>query len=119
MTAQEMLRRTRRAIQMWRRDRRAYYLDVFGHPETRNPGQVAVLADLRGFCYADKRIASVARNGAVDTHAMALLEGRREVWLRISRFLNLTEEQLARIEQTELLQRRNTELRADEDDNAA
>lgn len=107
-----------RAMQFWRKDQRAYYREVFGTEEPTR-AQAAVLQDLRKFCYLDKRIAVTTRTGTVDTHAMALLEGRREVGLRIMGFLNLTDEKLARIERMELQQRANVERAADEETYAA
>lgn len=53
------------------------------HPYSRR-----VLKDLAKFCRAGKTTFHV------DPRAHALLEGRREVWLRIQEHLNLTEQQL-------------------------
>ena len=47
-----------------------------------------VLNDLAGFCRADK---STFHS---DPRIEGILQGRREVWLRIAAHLNLTEEQL-------------------------
>lgn len=47
-----------------------------------------VLKDLRGFCRAQESTFHA------DPRIHAVLEGRREVWLRISKQLNLTDEQL-------------------------
>ena len=48
-----------------------------------------VLADLAGFCRADQSCFDA------DPRIHAVLEGRREVWLRIQQHLNLSSEQLA------------------------
>ncbi len=48
----------------------------------------AVLKDLAEFCRANKSTFSP------DPRVHAVLEGRREVWLRIQKYLNLTPEQL-------------------------
>lgn len=48
----------------------------------------AVLADLAKFCRANESTYNL------DPRMHALLEGRREVWLRITQHLNLTSEQL-------------------------
>lgn len=48
----------------------------------------AVLADLALFCRAHKSTAHP------DTHMAARLDGRREVWLRISEHLNLSTDEL-------------------------
>ena len=47
-----------------------------------------VLRDLAKFCRAAETCFDT------DTHVQANLEGRREVWLRIQKFLNLSSEQL-------------------------
>lgn len=53
-----------------------------------NPYGETVLKDLASFC----RATSTTFNQ--DPRHHALLEGRREVWLRISEHLNMTEEEL-------------------------
>lgn len=62
--------------------RRASYAKTFD-----NPAGKKVLADLRRFCRADVPTADVN-----NVHTTFLLEGRREVYLRILSHLNLTEE---------------------------
>lgn len=49
----------------------------------------AVLADLRNFCCVTRPSFQPG-----DTHATALREGRREVWLRLQMHLNMTEKQI-------------------------
>ena len=56
-----------------------------------------VLADLRGFCRADTSCVVFGKDGRVDTHATAVLEGRREVWLKIVQTLNISDAQLVRL----------------------
>lgn len=53
-----------------------------------NPFGEEVLSDLAKFCRANE---STFHS---DARAHAVAEGRREVWLRIQRHLNLTDEQL-------------------------
>lgn len=48
-----------------------------------------VLADLRRFCFA-----SMPTADPENPNVTYIREGRREVWLRISNFLNITDEQL-------------------------
>lgn len=67
--------------------RRGAYKDVFKHPQAKN-----VLADLKRFCYYDK---TSFNNGDVTGRQQAFIEGRREVYLRIIRFMNATDEQIA------------------------
>lgn len=50
-----------------------------------------VLADLRDFCFAAKS------SFDPDPHVMARREGRRDVWLRLSRYLTLDEEQVQKL----------------------
>lgn len=64
--------------------RRAYaYRQTFS-----NPNGEKVLKDLHGFCRATDSTFHT------DPRVSAVMEGRREVWLRIQRHLNLSEEQL-------------------------
>lgn len=65
--------------------RRSSYLRTFS-PNDRD--SQAVLADLAKFCRANEPTFSP------DERTHALLEGRREVWLRIQRHLNLSEDDL-------------------------
>lgn len=57
--------------------------------QTLNPAGEKIMAALAGFCRAHKSCVIVGRNGQIDTHATAVAEGRREVWLRIQQYLNL------------------------------
>jgi hypothetical protein len=54
------------------------------------PGGDAVLADLARFCRADQTTFDT------DPRVAALLEGRREVWLRITKHMNLSPDELVR-----------------------
>lgn len=69
---------------LWRR--KQSYQQTF---ETKQPSNVYVLEDLAKFCRANE---SCVIPG--DRDRTLLLEGRREVWLRIQQHLNLTSEQL-------------------------
>lgn len=62
--------------------RRNAYRTTFNSPEGRK-----VLADLRRFCRATLPTADVSNE-----RTTYLLEGRREVWLRIQAHLQLTDE---------------------------
>lgn len=64
------------------------YCQIF-NPE--NQFFSAVMADLAKFCRANESTMDT------DPHIHALLEGRREVWLRITKFLNLTDQELWKI----------------------
>jgi hypothetical protein len=54
-----------------------------------------VLTDLRGFCRATVSTTVVSPStGSVDPIASAQAEGRREVWLRITQHLHISDEDL-------------------------
>jgi plasmid maintenance system antidote protein VapI len=55
----------------------------------QDPDVQLILADLAKFCRAHASTTSVAGD-----RASAVLDGRREVWLRIQHHLNLSEEEL-------------------------
>jgi len=71
-----------RAIDFVRSRKRTYQL-TFGTPAGQQ-----VLIDLAGFCRANETCFNA------DPRLHAVLEGRREVWLRIANHLNLTTDQL-------------------------
>jgi hypothetical protein len=74
------------AIIEWFHRRRVNYRLALMSPAGRQ-----VLADLAPFCYADSTTMR-----SLDPYELARNEGRRQVWCRIQRALNLTpEEQLA------------------------
>lgn len=75
---------------IWRR-RDAYrrlFLDNRGDP---SPDGAIALADLKRFCCATKSSIRLDEQGRVDSHAMAVAEGRREVWNRINSYLHIDE----------------------------
>ena len=86
---------------------RAYRL-CFGAPPSQG-----VLADLSHFCCAADTCVAAPRDGPVDVQRTLILEGRREVWLRIQQQLNLTPEQLFA-----LATGRHVQLEQQDDDNA-
>lgn len=65
-----------------------------------NAGRLA-LDDLGEFCRADRSCVVFGKDGRVDTHATAVAEGRREVFLRIQQMLNLTDAQLNKLRNDE------------------
>lgn len=69
-------------LRFWRRKKA--YQTVF-----RGPQANVVLADLRRFCRATDNAIDI--NNDRTTY---LLAGRREVWLRIQSYLNLTDDQI-------------------------
>lgn len=64
-----------------------------------NPWGEATLADLAWFCRADETCVIPG-----DHDRTLLLEGRREVWLRIQEYLNYTPEQLFALKQRHPMQ---------------
>lgn len=62
------------------------------------PEALELLADLENFCRFSKSTAHVGlKFGQVDPLAMAIAEGRREVFLRILNQLNLNQQELLRL----------------------
>jgi len=80
---------------------REHYRAVFWRSETDEAHLRAIINDLREFCRADQSCVVVAKDGRIDTHASAVAEGRREVWLRITQTLNLSDETLQRFKEQE------------------
>ena len=75
----------RKTVEFLSGRKRAYQL-AFG-----SPAGIAVLIDLSSFCRASE---SCYHD---DPRKHAMLEGRREVWLRIQQHLNLNSEQLFKL----------------------
>lgn len=64
---------------------RAYQL-AFGSPAGKS-----VQADLSAFCFAEQTCAgSFGEKAPIDRDRLLLYEGRRQVWLRIQKFMKLT-----------------------------
>lgn len=80
---------------------REAYRSVFRRGERYPRMTKAVLDDLKEFCRADSTSIVVAKDGHIDTHATAVCEGRREVYLRIIATLNLSDEDLQRMKELE------------------
>jgi hypothetical protein len=75
--------------------RRSHYRATF-----QTPSGEKVLADLRRFCRATSSSVIVSPlSGSIDTHAMAVNEGRREVFLRIATHLHLDDADLLRMKE--------------------
>jgi len=58
------------------------------------PAMQEMLIDLAQFCRANETCVVLDRDGRVDNEFTKILEGRREVWLRIQQHLNLNTQQL-------------------------
>lgn len=74
---------------------------VFRQQDTRPKHVVAMLDDLRDFCRADSSCIVIGKDGRVDTHATAVAEGRREVYLRIMQTLDLSDATLLKMREQE------------------
>ena len=82
-------------------NRRHAYRSLFERNE-RKPKQIEnVMEDLREFCSAEKTCATYNANGQYDTHASAVREGRREVYLRIFEILKIDDETLQNMKELE------------------
>lgn len=80
-------------------DRRRAYRHTFLRSDDGKPDRAteAVLKDLARFCCANRttiRISPVGRT--IDPMAMAVAEGRREVFMRIAKYIHLTDADIAR-----------------------
>lgn len=74
------------------RKRRYAYRRLFLGEDGLNADGQTVLADLAKFCRANNSTAIVSPvSRSVDPIAMAMAEGRREVWLRIMAHLHIDE----------------------------
>ena len=73
---------------LWRRQSyKRVFLDQDGKP---NRDAEIVLADLKKFCRAQSSTVVVSPvSKTIDPYAMALAEGRREVWNRLASYLYL------------------------------
>lgn len=80
---------------------REHYRSLFWRGDAGEAHVRAMINDLREFCRADQSCVVVAKDGRIDTHATAVAEGRREVFLRIMQTLHITDEQLLRMRETE------------------
>lgn len=78
-----MIAELKQAVVNFLQWRRMQYLQTFSNEAGKN-----VLADLAVFCRANESTFHA------DPRAHAVLEGRREVWLRLQNHLRLTDEEL-------------------------
>lgn len=83
---------TRNRILTFLTSRKTNYQFTF---QDKNKYANAVLADLSKFCRAN------TTTFHQDARASAVLEGRREVWLRIQNYLNLSPEELLDLQRKE------------------
>ncbi len=91
---------------LWQRlfKRRQSYRRLFLDGDGRvHPTAEIVLADLKRFCRAETSTAVVSPvSKAIDPLAMAMAEGRREVWNRIQSYLHMADREITQLkEETE------------------
>jgi len=83
-----MLKEIRDSIVVFLTNKKTAYQFTF-NPESIH--SKAVLKDLAKFCRADETTFHI------DSRVHCALEGRREVWLKIQNYLNLTPEELSEL----------------------
>jgi hypothetical protein len=83
--------------------RRLAYRRVFQNADgNHSRDQEIVLADLRRFCRANASTAVISpASKSIDPIAMAMAEGRREVWMRLMAMLHLKEQVVFALEDVE------------------
>jgi hypothetical protein len=62
--------------------------------EVLTPDARRFLTAMSRFCHADQSCVIVGRDGHIDTHATALAEGHREVFLEMVRVMKITDDEL-------------------------
>jgi hypothetical protein len=72
------------------REKKKSYQGLFG-----NLLEADALRDLAWFCHAHHTTADMTKN--VNHERMLILEGRRQVWLRISEMLNLEPDEIVQL----------------------
>ena len=76
---------------------RSVFMDASGGI---NPNAEIVLADLKKFCRATSSTVMVSPiSKQIDPMAMAMAEGRREVWMRLMAHLHIDEKQVFNLEE--------------------
>ena len=90
---------------LWQRlfKRRQCYRRLFLDGDGKaNPSAEIVLADLKRFCRAETSTAVVSPvSKAIDPLAMAMAEGRREVWNRIQSYLHMADREITQLNENE------------------
>jgi len=85
---------------IWRRREsyRRLFLDDRGN---LLPDAEIALADLKRFCNGAKSSIRLGSGGSVDPYAMAVAEGRREVWNRLNTYLYLDDKTVTNLTEVE------------------
>ncbi len=83
------MRDPRKAIEQKANVRRCFRRLLLDHEEKPTSETMIILRELARFCYANRPTAKISpRLGNIDPLAMAIAEGRREVFLYILNILN-------------------------------
>jgi hypothetical protein len=69
--------------------KQAYQRIFLGDDSSPHKDAEIVLADLKRFCYVERPTIKVTAQQTIDPLAMAVAEGRREVFMRIVQFMRL------------------------------
>lgn len=85
---------------IWRR-RDAYRRVLLDDRGDLTPDSQILMADLKRFCCAAKPTIRLDKDGKVDPYAMAVAEGRREVWNRINSYLFIDEKVIQTLNELE------------------
>ena len=93
-----------RLFEFIKRRRAAYKMARDAQFELAQPATQNMLIDLADFCRASESCVALDANGKVDVERSLILEGRREVWLRMQNHFNLTTKQLYRLSTGEQFQ---------------
>ena len=81
------------------RDLRGAFRRTFNGPDERPDADgIAVLSELRKFCYGNKPTLKTGSDGHIDPYASIAAAARQEVYQRIIAMLNIDDEDLARME---------------------
>jgi len=80
-----------------RQNYRRLFLDGDGNV---NPSAEVVLADLKRFCRVETSTVTVSPvTKTIDPLAMAMAEGRREVWNRIQQYLHMADREITQLKE--------------------
>ena len=93
-----------RLFEFIKRRRAAYKMARDAQFAIEQPATQNMLIDLAEFCRASETCVVTDEQGKVDETKTFIMEGRREVWLRIQNHLNLTTKQLYRLSTGEQFQ---------------
>lgn len=83
----------------WRNRSLAYQRVFLTDDGALNADAVVIFGDLKRFCHVDRSTVKVTAANTIDPLAMAMAEGRREVFMRMVQIMNLDESALSRLQE--------------------